>query len=236
MIRIGRRLFHCMSMPITRDIILIVNVSELLFCNQILNLRDHSEDDLLHDVWRFIYRNFTNNHIQTKLDEKTRNESRSLVVIDKAPRKSMGSKGGILFKFQDQELASSEVGKNTVLPIDDRYLNGGLMKLPKTLRDMLSVFVRTNPSRISQFVSVGFLVMELNLELLVADVPDRQTKIPCSLASIVVDFIPLLEVTWKGRELMKQTAEALNSRKRKAVQLTESTDECTLLPYSFVCN
>ncbi|CAO3665065.1 hypothetical protein CU097_006425 [Rhizopus azygosporus] len=100
-----------------------------------------------------------------------RNESRSLVVIDKAPRKSMGSKGGILFKFQDQELASSEVGKNTVLPIDDRYLNGGLMKLPKTLRDMLSVFVRTNPSRISQFVSVGFLVMELNLELLVADVP-----------------------------------------------------------------
>lgn len=88
-----------------------------------------------------------------------RNESRSLVVIDKAPRKSMGSKGGILFKFQDQELASSEVGKNTVLPIDDRYLNGGLMKLPKTLRDMLSVFVRTNPSRISQFVSVGFLVM-----------------------------------------------------------------------------
>lgn len=71
----------------------------------------------------------------------------------------MGSRGDVFLKFQDQELGSSEVEKNTVLPTDDKYLNGGLMKLPKTLRDMLSVFVQTNPSRISHFISVKFLVI-----------------------------------------------------------------------------
>jgi hypothetical protein len=88
-----------------------------------------------------------------------RNESRSLEVIEKRPRKNMGSRGDIIFTLQGQELGFSEVGKDTILPIDDKYLNDGLLKILKTLRDILSVFVETNPSRISQLVSVGFLVM-----------------------------------------------------------------------------
>lgn len=80
--------------------------------------------------------------------------------------------------------------------------------------------------------------------VLIPDVPVRSSitiitwtdrlRVPCSLANITVNFIPLLEVTWKGRELMKQTVEVLTSRRRKAVQLAERTDEYTLLPYSFV--
>ncbi|RCH88190.1 hypothetical protein CU098_006443, partial [Rhizopus stolonifer] len=58
-----------------------------------------------------------------------------------------------------KELGFSEAGKDIVLPINEKYLNDGLLKLLKKLRDIFSVFVETNPSRISQLVSVGFLVM-----------------------------------------------------------------------------
>ncbi|RCH95581.1 hypothetical protein CU097_009723 [Rhizopus azygosporus] len=128
----------------------------------------------------------------------------------------MGSRGDVFLKFQDQELGSSEVEKNTVLPTDDKYLNGGLMKLPKTLRDMLSVFVQTNPSRISHFISVKFLVIRLNLELLVADIPvgfsitrisqDRQTKIPLLNSQHRCRFYPT-----PGNYLERKRAHGTNS-------------------------
>lgn len=43
---------------------------------------------------------------------------------------------GILFKSGTDELGSCKVGKDCVVIVDDKYMNDGLVKLPKTLRGM----------------------------------------------------------------------------------------------------
>ncbi|ORE05812.1 hypothetical protein BCV72DRAFT_183299, partial [Rhizopus microsporus var. microsporus] len=56
-----------------------------------------------------------------------------------------------------------------------------------------------------------------------------------ALNTIAVDFLPLLEATWKGKKAMKTTIKFLNNRKRKATELnTISIENAALLPYSFV--
>lgn len=42
---------------------------------------------------------------------------------------------------------------------------------------------------------------------------------PSTLNTIAVDFLPLLEATWKEKEFMKATINILNNRKRKAAEL-----------------
>lgn len=60
-------------------------------------------------------------------------------------------------------------------------------------------------------------------------------EFPSTLSTIAVDFLPLLEATWKGKEAMKTTIKILNNRKRKAAELnTTSTENTSLLPYSFI--
>lgn len=74
-----------------------------------MDLNGYGEYDLLHGMWRFIYRILTNNHIQPLLGEKTgvevvlaRNKSRRLEVVKKRLVKYMGSRGDIIFTLQGQ--------------------------------------------------------------------------------------------------------------------------------------
>lgn len=84
----------------------------------------------------------------------------------------------------------------------------------------------------------------LNMELITMDIPvgrsitriSRTPKLefPTTLNTVAVDFFPLLEATWKGKEVMKASIKALDDRKRKAIELTTQTDKSSVLPPSFV--
>lgn len=87
-----------------------------------------------------------------------RNSGRTLENEEKRPRKAMGVKLDILFKSGTNELGICEVGKDCVVVVDDKYLDDGLVKIPKTLRDMLSVLVQKNPVKVNQLTTIEFLM------------------------------------------------------------------------------
>ena len=109
-----------------------------------LNLNEYLEGNMLHEVWPFVYKLYKDREIVAKLGEPcsvatsmARNNKRSLEAITPRERKIMGSKIDILFTADNNELGACEVGKGDVSTVDDKYLNDGSKKLPKTLRDML---------------------------------------------------------------------------------------------------
>lgn len=146
-------------------------MSELFLDNNELELNDFSEADLLHDVWPFLYRAFKNKEVKASLGERAsgavalaRNEHRGLEAREKRSRKAIGAKLDIVFKIGYNEHGSCEVGKDDVTVADDKYLDDGLIKLPKTLRDMMVLLVQKNPRKINSLLTVGFLVMgKLNI-------------------------------------------------------------------------
>ncbi|KAI7891670.1 uncharacterized protein EV154DRAFT_563166 [Mucor mucedo] len=106
---------------------------------------------------------------------------------------------------------------------------------------MVAVQVRTNINKINALVTVGYLMMGLNLELVVMDVPKgkyvtRVTRtekfpFPGTIRSFSADFLSLLELAWKGREMMRMNLDLLNQRKRKAsVLVTREEENITIAP------
>lgn len=144
----------------------VIRMSELFLYDDELNLNNYSEADILHDVWPFVYRIFKEKGVKAMLGERfsvavalARNANRSLEAMERRPRKIPGSRVDVLFKIVNDELGTCEVGKDKVIAVDDKYLDDGLVKLPKTLRDMLSVLVQKNPAQANNISSVGFLMM-----------------------------------------------------------------------------
>lgn len=88
-----------------------------------------------------------------------KNEGRSLESNGRRERKTVGAKVDTLFKAGRYEVGCSEVGKDDVLPIDDKYLDDGVSKPPKTLRYMLCQLVEENPGMINKLNTIGFLMM-----------------------------------------------------------------------------
>ncbi|KAG1148374.1 hypothetical protein G6F37_004111 [Rhizopus arrhizus] len=183
-----------------------MRAAELFFYDDTPTLNAYSEADLLHEVWSFVYRAFKDRQIKAALGEKS---------------------------------------NIAVALVDDKYLDDGLMKLPKTLRDMLSLLIQKNPAQANHLKTVGFLIAGLTMELVIMDCPvshhitriSRTPKLefPSCISVIAVDLPPLLEITWKGKEVMKATIKTLNNRKRKAAELNAtSTENMPSLSFSFV--
>ncbi|RCH97902.1 hypothetical protein CU097_013459 [Rhizopus azygosporus] len=144
----------------------IINMACLFEENDRLNTDDFLEADLLHNLWQFIDKAFRTSGVKAKLGERTsasfalgRNEGRSLELAERRERKSVGAKVDILFKKKiTDEVGCAEVGKYDVLIVDDKYLDNGMIKLPKTLRDMLCTFAEVNRQKINQLYTIGFLL------------------------------------------------------------------------------
>ncbi|KAI9255541.1 hypothetical protein BY458DRAFT_416137, partial [Sporodiniella umbellata] len=143
-----------------------IRASELFLYQDVLYLNGASESDLLHNIWPFVYRIFKDQNISASLGEKSsvavalgRNEERCLETVNKRSRKKMGAKVDVLFKVCKKELGSCEVGLDDVTIVDDKYLDNGLMKLPKVLRDMLAILGSSDPTKINELRVVGFLMM-----------------------------------------------------------------------------
>lgn len=144
----------------------IINAAELFEFSDELMIDDYSEADLSSHIWQFIYRAFRTGNVKVKLGERSstssalaKNERRSFESRKRRERKIVGSKVDMLFKCGRYEVGCSEVGKDDVLSVDDKYLDDGISKLPKTLRDMLCQLVKINPVMINKLYTVGFLMM-----------------------------------------------------------------------------
>jgi hypothetical protein len=71
----------------------------------------------------------------------------------------MASGMDILFKRAAYELDCAEFGKSDVSTIDDKYMHDGLIKSPKSLRDMLCFLASIDKDNINSLISIGFLGM-----------------------------------------------------------------------------
>lgn len=230
----------------------IINAAEVFGDAEALKMEGLSEDVLLHKVLAFVYRAFRNGEVKAKLGERTsassglgRNEGRSVELTERRERKVVGAKVDILFKKINYEFGCAEVGKHDVLSIDGKYLSDGMIKLPQTLRDMLCSHVEVNPNKLNDLYTVGFLMMGLNLELLLMNVPAGKTitritrtkklPLPITAKSIRTDLLPLLEVTLMAKISMEKLANIFEDRRRKAVVLcTDDASVTPRLPFSFV--
>jgi hypothetical protein len=80
----------------------------------------------------------------------------------------------------------------------------------------------------------------LNMELVIMDVPVGYSitrvlktckfEFPETINSFALHFIPLLQVAWKGKEIMKDTITLLNDKKRKAFAISGSKEASLLSP------
>lgn len=195
-----------------------------------LNLNEYSEGNLLHEVWNFVYKLYKDREIVAKLGERcsiatslAKNNKRSLEAITPRGRKIMGSRVDIVFTADEIELGACEVGKGNVSIVDDKYLNDGLKKLPKTLRDILVTQITINPDKTNSLCTVGYLMMGLSMELLVVDMPfgslisrvvkSSRLAYPVKIKNFAIDFIPLLELAYTGKQIMKKNINVLDDRK-----------------------
>ncbi|KAI8077179.1 hypothetical protein BDF21DRAFT_422251 [Thamnidium elegans] len=211
----------------------VVSACELFYYHQNqLNLKEYLEGNMLHEVWEFVYKLFKDREITIKLGEPCsiatsleKNKKRCLEAITPRERKATGSKIDVIFNADNTELGACEAGKGDVSKIDDKYLNDGFKKLPKTLRDMLISQILVNPGKANSLCTVGYLMMGLHMELLVVDMPFgnlvlrvvRSCRLiyPVKIKNFAVDFIPLLELAYTGKHIMQNNINVLDDRKRK---------------------
>ncbi|KAI9483536.1 MAG: hypothetical protein EXX96DRAFT_536858 [Benjaminiella poitrasii] len=148
----------------------LIEASERFIRDAIVKVDEYSELDTIINIWSFVYKAFSDRQIKAMLGEKPRQ------------RKSIGAKVDILFKCGLTELGACEVGLHDVIEVDEKYMNDCLLKLPKTLRDILSILVSKNEPQINNLAAVGYTMMGLSMELIVADVPVG-TNVLCILSS-----------------------------------------------------
>lgn len=98
--------------------------------------------------------------------------------------------------------------------------------------------------RVANHVSM-YCHLGISLELVLMDVPvgnlicrilrTEKYEFPQSVDTFSLDFIPLLEAAWHGKEIMKSTIAKLKNRKRKVVgPLNDNNAESSSL--SFPCS
>ncbi|CAO3652583.1 unnamed protein product [Cunninghamella echinulata] len=228
----------------------LMMAANLFLHNKKLKIDDYSEADILNKIWPFIYHLFDDNVIEAKLGEqssvavtKNKNKKRKLETIDKRERKLMGSRMDILFKDGFMEVGCAEVGKEQLITTDDKYMNDSMIKLPKSLRDMLSSLAGMNKDQVNHIVVIGYIIMGLNIELVMMDAPvgsyvsrilrSPRYTFPTNINTFATDMIPILQITWAGKQLMIDTINVMNKRKRTAVNFSSIKSLNPVLQPSF---
>ena len=71
-------------------------------------------------------------------------------------RKAIGKKVDMLVKYINKEYACSEAGKSQTADSTKELVESNFV-CPKTLRDMLCQLTSTNPSKVHQIATVGYI-------------------------------------------------------------------------------
>ncbi|CAO3626476.1 unnamed protein product [Mucor hiemalis] len=131
--------------------------------------------------------------------------------------------------------SSCEVGISGVTVVDDKYLNDGFVKLPKTLKGMLEAQVEINPAKANDLCAVGYLMMGIDMELVIADMPfgnlvariTRSSRFPFPLNAdnFAADLLSLLEMAYVGKSIMESNIKVINDRGRRKLVEDGESDE-----------
>ncbi|KAL9538771.1 hypothetical protein MBANPS3_010684 [Mucor bainieri] len=148
-----------------------------------------------------------------------RNIYREISTSVKRRRKTQGAKLDILYRSGMDEVGCCEVGKLDVTTVDSKYLDDGLLKMPKTLRDMLVALCRQKLGVAMDLTTVGYLLMGTKMQLVQMDFPHNlyisrvsrspHYEFPMNVKSVSTSLPALLELTWKGRTIMETTLDKL---------------------------
>ncbi|CAO3606581.1 unnamed protein product [Mucor hiemalis] len=108
----------------------------------------------IHHMWNMTYSAFEGCSIKALVCEKTGNAStirkntiRVLATSEKRTNRLMGHRIDTIYKHEDYELGCIEVGKDSVSTTDNKYLDDGMIKLPKCVKDMLCVLINDHPGK-----------------------------------------------------------------------------------------
>ncbi|KAL9542367.1 hypothetical protein MBANPS3_008653 [Mucor bainieri] len=212
-----------------------LGVSHLFLKTDLLQVEGRLEAEALHLFWPFCYTLYADKSIEARLGEKAsaavslgRNIYEEVASGTRKRRKATGSKLDILYKTGVDELGCAEVGNLSVTADDEKNYDAGKLKMPKTLRDMLVALATRNLNKAKELITVGYLLMGVDMQLVMVDFPynlhiARVTRtsshaFPLQISKVSTGIPPLLEMTWKGKALMKDAWEKY-SRQRASVTL-----------------
>jgi hypothetical protein len=143
-----------------------------LYLYKILDSCNSLEAKAKHRVWSFLYTLFDGSNIETEIGEKSslasaarRNNERKLEGQEARRRRNMGNKMDMLFFCDDCELGCAEVGKDSVGVDVDKYMTDGMLKLPKSLKDMLCMATKVCPDRLRDLKMIGYIIMGKHFKL-----------------------------------------------------------------------
>ncbi|KAG2217599.1 hypothetical protein INT45_001761, partial [Circinella minor] len=126
---------------------------------------------------------------------------------------STGTKVDLVMKHGDVEYGCMDAGCSDD-PFNTKAINEGRLKLPRTLKDILTYLTEEAPSKINDIKVPGLIISGNNLTLYIEDCPAGSVtrikgigpyKFLASIDDFSKKFIPLLALVWQTKAIMKST-------------------------------
>lgn len=64
----------------------------------------------------------------------------------------------VIYKHEGFEIGCVEIGKDSITRTDNRYMNDGMIKLPKCLRDMFYILVNEHSEKINNLATYSLII------------------------------------------------------------------------------
>ncbi|CAO3679992.1 hypothetical protein G6F70_008432 [Rhizopus microsporus] len=118
-----------------------------------------------------------------KIGEKSRNASaarqnqnQALATTERRANRTMGHRIDVIYKYKGFKLGCIEIGNDSITRTDNRYMNDGMIKLPKCLGDMFYILANEHPERINNLVTYNLIIINMNVELAILNNPTGSTS------------------------------------------------------------
>lgn len=125
-----------------------------------------SEAGNYHRIWNTTYCAFDGCQIMAKIGEKSRNASaarqnqnQALATTERRANRTMGHRIDVIYKYKGFKLGCIEIGNDSITRTDNRYMNDGMIKLPKCLGDMFYILANEHPERINNLVTYNLIII-----------------------------------------------------------------------------
>ncbi|CAO3588483.1 unnamed protein product [Absidia cylindrospora] len=188
--------------------------AKMFMADNQVDIRGVSEADLLLKLWRPLYDVFNETNISVTTGETTSTSSAHRLNLGRTldDRKKMGPRLDLIFKCGEQENGAAEIGRNTLGVSDSKFMLDGGLKLPKSLKDMISLMVDQCPEKRNELRTIGLVIMGSNIQLISVDIPFGNVcrltkttlfKFPLTYDKFKHDIQPIIKLIWKSYQAIK---------------------------------
>ncbi|KAF7723901.1 hypothetical protein EC973_001524 [Apophysomyces ossiformis] len=214
-----------------------------------LPLTDNTEADIMHRVWGFVQEAFDESEFNVRCGEKAstassarRNSERTIAGLQDISRKIVGQKVDMIVRFVAEEFACAEAGRDS--NGTTKELVEGMLKCPKSLRDMIFKLATLNPSEVHDIVTFGFVFMGLKMTCLTMDCPagyvcrlQRLGPIlyPESEQTFVARITSLILTVWRIKAMMKRSLAVVQNEKAFIPSFKQPKPQNPLPPSYYQC-